>query len=255
MTNGYKNECAFAKAINKKKYKNLSEKYKEFIKFIFNDIKANDILECKRYMTTDKADVYIKLNDVIKNISIKSGIRVSVHAERIESFTKFLKDIHINEHIINYLLMYHYGDFTLDGSGITRLPAKDLKERYEKEIRIFNKYVNYKSIIKKIIQRCLVEGTSRVNTADYIYYVDENLYASKEEIIDYMSNNKAQDIIAPHFSYLIYQNWNRNIIYNPKLESHRYYCQLKWPSIIDDLKIIRLNNSQKCVNNYKLIEK
>lgn len=241
MTKGYKNEIDFTVAINRKKYCKLDNNMKEFIKFVFNDIKDDDVLESGRYGTYDKADVFIKLNNTTKNISIKSGMRVSVHAEEINDFVSFLKSIKINEKIIDYLLLYHYGDFTTDGTGNVRLPAKELKDKYEKEIRIFNKYVNYKNIIKKVVIRCLFEGASGENSADYIYYgyPPNGMYASKEELIDYFCSNRAPEIIAPHFSYLIYQNWNRNIVYNPKLESHRYYCQFKWPTIEDDLKKIR----------------
>ena len=241
MTKGYKNECDFAKSINNKKYSELNDNIKTFIKFIFNDIKDNDILVCKRYKTYDKADVYIRLNNIIKNISIKSGIRVSVHAEPINSFVDFLQKMNFRKSIIEFLLLYHYGDFTLDGSGKIRLPASELKERYEKEIKIMNKYFNHKNIIKKFVIRCLFEGISKQNQADYIYYGNplNGIYASKEELINYFCNNKAGEIKAPHFSSITYQNWNRNIIYNPKLESHRYYCQFKWPSIIEDLKKIR----------------
>lgn len=241
MTNGYKNEWAFAEYVNNKRYCDLNNHIQKFIKFIFCDIKEDDILVCKRYKTNDKADVYIKLHDEIKNISIKSGLRVSVHAEQINSFVSFLKTININKSIVNYLLLYHYGDFSFDGTGSIRISAKELKEKYKNEIKIFNKYVNHKNIIKKITLRCLFEGNTGKNFADFIYYgnVIDGLYASREELIDYFCNNKAKDIIAPHFSLLIYQNWNRNIIYNPKLESHRYYCQFKWPSIREDLETIR----------------
>lgn len=241
MTKGYQNECNFVDAINNKKYCDLNNNIKKFIKFIFENIKDDDILECKRYRTFDKADVYIKLNGVIKNISLKSGIRVSVHAEKIETFIDFLREIHINEKIINILLLYHYGDFTTNGTGCVRLSAKELKARYEKEIKIFNKYINHKNIIKKIIIRCIFDGTSRKNTTDYIYYgdIENGIYASKDETINYFCNSKAFEIITPHFSYLVYQNWNRNIVYNTKLESHRYYCQFKWPTILDDLQKIR----------------
>ena len=244
MTQGYQNEVDFANEINGKEYCNLNNNMKKFIKLIFNDIKENDILECKRYKMKCKADVYIKLNGIIKNISIKSGIRVSVHAEPINDFVMFLKEIKISDNIINYLLLYHYGDFTINGSGNVRLPASEIKEKYQREIQIFNKYVNYKNIIKKVITRCLFNGASGEKTADYIYYgyVPNGIYASKDEIINYFCNNRALEIITPHFSYLVYQNWNRNIVYNPKLESHRYYCQFKWPTIEVDLKKIRDEN-------------
>ena len=241
MTKGYKNECDFEKTINNKKYCDLCDNLKGFIKFIFNDVKEEDVLKCRRYKSYDKADIYIELNNNIKNISIKSGERVSVHAEMISSFTNFLEKIHFRKSIIDSLLLYHYGDFTLDGSGKTRISARELKEKYKKELIIMNNYFNHKNIIKKVALRCLFEGVNKNNVADYIYYgnVHDGLYASKEEIIDYFCNTKSDDIIAPHFSFLVYQNWDRNIIYNPKIESHRYYCQFKWPSISRDLLKIR----------------
>lgn len=241
MNNGIKNECELEKSINNIKFCDLNDNLKSFVKFIFNDIKEDDILKCKRYKTFDKADIYIKLNNEVKNISVKSGTRISVHAEKIETFIEFLKDMHIRKGIIDFLLLYHYGDFTIDGKGNVRLPAKELKERYQKEIKLFNKYINHKNIIKKVIERCLFDGTSKNNMADYIYYgnIEGGLYASKQEIINYFCSSKALEIESPHFSYLTYQNWNRNIVNNPKLEPHRYYCQFKWPSIVDDLKNIR----------------
>ncbi len=241
MTNGYKNECDFARTINRKKFCNLNDHMKKFIVFVFNDVNDSDVLECKRYRSQDKADVYIKLNGKIKNVSIKSGTRVSVHAERVDSFVSFLRKNKISENIIKFLLIYHFGDFTTNGTGSVRLPAKDLKIKYAKEIKTFNKYMNYNNIIKKITIRCLFEGESKYNSADYIYYGDvlNGIYASRSEVIDYFCNNKALEIIAPHISFLIYQNWNRNILYNKKLESHRYYCQFKWPSISEDLQNIK----------------
>ena len=244
MNKGIANEYVIIKAINNKKYLKLNDNLKSFIKFIFPDIKDNDILECKKIKTLDKADIYIKHNNIIKNISIKSGNRVSVHSENVKQFITFLKRININEAIIDYLLLYHYGDDTTNGSGKKRMSAEELKIKYEREIRIFNKYVNYKNIIKKIINRCLFEGTSEENIADYVYYGNSQhgIYASKEEIIDYMCNNRFIELNPPHFSALIYQNLNRNLVLNPRLETHRYYCQLKWPSIAEILNKIRSND-------------
>jgi len=241
VTEGYKNECDFVKYINNKKYSDLNNNLKGFIKFIFNDVKDNTILICKRYKTRDKSDIFIKTNNVTKNISIKSGMRVSVHAEPVSSFIDFLIKMNFRKSIIENLLLYHYGDFTLDGTGKIRLSAFELKDRYKDEIKIMNNYFNHKNIIKKIALRCIFEGTSKKNQADYIYYGSpkNGIYASKEEIIDYFCSHKYKEIKSPHFSGLTYQNWNRNIVYNLKLESHRYYCQFKWPTIIEDIKKIR----------------
>lgn len=241
MNKGIKKEEEFAQYLNGKKYKELNDNLKCFIKFIYKDIDEDGLIKCEKLKTKDKTDVIINYNSISKNISLKSGKGVSIHVESIISFVAFLKNIRINENIINYYLKYHYGDDSLNGSGKVRFSAEEAKTRYEKEILVFNKYVNHNNIIIKAVNRFLFDGVTGDNRADYIYYGDINngIWCSKNEIINYFVKNKSMDLIAPHFSGLTIQNWCRNIVYNKRMESHREYIQIKWFNIVDDITKIR----------------
>ena len=247
MNKGIKKEFEFVNYINNKKINELNENMKGFLKFIFDNIEEEDIIKCEKIMSKDKSDVKITYKDESKCVSLKSGNGVSVHTESINHFVVFLKNININEKIINYFLLYFYGDSTINGCGQVRFSAEEAIDRYKKEISIFNKYVNHNNIIVSFSRRVLFEGLERNNCADYIYYGDvvNGLWASKEEIINYLISNKCMDIITPHFSCLTCQNWCRNIVYNKKMESHRYYIQVKWHSIKTDLKKIRDKNNKE----------
>ena len=238
MNNGLKLEYDFVYSINNKKYRELNNNLKSFIKELYNDITEESILKCEKIKAKDKSDIKIIFEDKIKNISLKSGNSVSVHVESVLSFITFLNDISINKNIINYLLLYHYGDDTIDGSGNNRLSGDEVKLRYKREISIFNKYVNYKNILIKVINRVLFEGVNKNNIVDYIYYgnIEYGIWSSRFDLLNYFVNNKSMNLITPHFSSFTYQNWCRNVVYNKKMESHRYYVQIKWFSIVNDIE-------------------
>ena len=78
-----------------------------------------------------KPDIWIKIGNEIKFISVKEGSGNSVHQEPFKDFCKFLEDINVSEETVNHLKLYHYGDDTLDGSGETRLSTSDIKTKYQ----------------------------------------------------------------------------------------------------------------------------
>lgn len=244
MNAGKKVELDFVKFINYKKYSDLNPNLKEFIKFLFNNIKDEDILQCKRLNTLGKSDIKIKLKDMIKYISIKSGSQNSVHTEKLETFITFLRQIGIKEEILSILLLYHFGDGTKDGTGKIRWSAEEAKLKYTKEIKKFNQFINNHYCLEKLINRILFEGTSNKIVANVIYYGDikYGVWAEKEELLKYFLKNKCFYINTPHFSSLTYQNWCRNIYFNRKSEEHRYYIQIKWFSILSDISKIRTQN-------------
>ena len=246
MNAGTKVELDFVKLINYKKYSDLNSNLRAFIKFLFNDIKEEDTLQCKRLNSRGKPDIKIKFKDTIKYISIKSGSQNSVHTEKLETFITFLRQIGIKEEIINILLLYHFGDGTYDGTGKIRCSAEKAKLRYAHEIKIFNQYINSHSNLEKIFERLLFVGSSTKTAVDVIYYgnVSYGVWCEKEELIKYFIKNKCYYMNTPHFSALTYQNWCRNINLNRKSEKHRYYIQIKWFSILSEMEKIRKQTTE-----------
>ena len=96
------------------------------------------------------------------------------------------------------------------------------------------------------MNRFIFQGKSlEYDIVDVIYYgdIEKGHWASKEEIFDYIINNKFySDSI--HFGPLNYQIWNRCLNFNPKTENRRAVMQIKWPSLLQDiLNIERKRNS------------
>lgn len=185
------------------------------------------------------------MDDKTKYISVKTGAQNSVHGEKLNGFIDFLHELHINKDVINYLLLYHFGDNTLDGSGNVRLTVDEIKLKYNMEIKRFNKYVSYNNILEKILNRFLFDGTTNNKyKADIIYYgnINYGIWGTKSEIIKYLVYNKCHYMKSIHFSSLTYQNWCRNINKYKKLEKHRYCIQIKWFSVVSDLQKIRKEN-------------
>lgn len=249
MNSGSKLELDFVKNINKKKFCELSSNFKSFILFLFNEVKDDDLINCTRINSHGKVDLIIKLNDKSKNISIKTGSQNSVHTEKIETFVDFLRKIDVKEEMIEYLLLYHFGDGTTDGSGNKRLNAEELKLKYRFEIRKFNYYINKHVNLSKIIDRVLFSGLHSNKSVDVLYYgnIEYGVWCSKESVIKYFTNHQCFYMDTPHFSSLTFQNWCRNLNKNEKMESHRYYIQIKWFTILSDINKISLNEKEVSV--------
>lgn len=245
MNNGKILENNFIKSLNNHNYNELNLNLQQFISFLFEDFQYNKKIYCKKLGTHEKADISIQNGNIIKYISLKTGSQNSVHVEKISTFIEFLSSNGINQQIINNLLIYHYGDDTLNGTGSIRYSAEESKRKYRQRIEIFNASINYSKILTKIVERFLFKGTRISNKyVDAIYYGDINIgiWCSSQELLEYCTNHKSMYMKVPHFSIFTYQNWCRNISFSKKSESHRAYMQIKWFSILSDINKIRMKD-------------
>lgn len=110
MNKGIINEKTIINSLEGKYYYELNDNMKKFIYFIYPNIGLNDIIYSRKVNNLYKTDIVIKINNVEKYISIKTGSENSVHVEKLDTFVKFLKEIKVNNNIINYLKLYHFGD-------------------------------------------------------------------------------------------------------------------------------------------------
>jgi len=78
----------------------------------------------------------------VRGISIKKGVKNSVHVEGIESFTTFLKELGVRKSLINMFLKYHYADGTKNGTGDIRISSAEYKKHHQNEINKINKELN-----------------------------------------------------------------------------------------------------------------
>lgn len=243
--NGIRNEYIFIEKINNRKLNELSFLLQELILFLFPNIKQDSIIKCYKNIEYEKGDICIKVGYKIKYISIKMGHRNSVHCETLKKFKKFLKSININKNIINEIVRYQYGDGTLDGSGKVRKSVSEYKLENKNTISIINKELNKLYVLKKIINRFIIQGTQwHTHKIDLLIYgtVEDFFFITPKEIYSYILSKKDIESSAIHFSCLTYQPMSRVLDFNEKMEYMRNWIQIKWYNLEDN--IIELMNQR-----------
>ena len=125
---GFDNEFIFVKNLNGKTIQELNPLLRELIYYLFYDIKNDDIIKCWRNHYPQKADILIKVKNHIRGVSIKKGMKNSVHVDCISEFIHFLIDNKVPRHIIIKYLKYQYADGTTNGSGRKRLSVEEYKK-------------------------------------------------------------------------------------------------------------------------------
>lgn len=158
--------------------------YRAFIEDLYRNVNENDILKCIVDHTKKKYDIIIEKNKIKKKISIKKGIKNSVHVEGISSFIHFLIENNISRNSVIEYLKYHYADGTTNGSEINRLSANEYKQAHQEEIDNLNKELNKKQILLKAIYRFVIKGKLSDKNIDAIIYETKNdfLWIKKEGI-------------------------------------------------------------------------
>ena len=243
--NGIKNEYLFIDAINNKRIKELNFLLQEMILFLFPKINDNLIIKCYKNVEYEKGDICIKIGCRVKYISIKTGHKNSVHCETLEKFKKFLKNININKKVIEEIVKYQYGDGTIDGTGKVRKSVLEYKLENQTSISLINKEINRPYILKKIINRFIIQGTQwHTHKIDLLVYgtPEDFFFITPKEIYSYILSKRDIESSAIHFSFLTFQPMSRVLDYNEKMEYMRHWIQIKWYNLEDN--IIELMNER-----------
>ncbi|MBO4667071.1 MAG: hypothetical protein J5666_02960 [Bacilli bacterium] len=236
---GLENEQDIIDLLNGKKVEELPEFWQRRMKQLCKEVEGDDQIECFKCVYNKKADVGVRVRNYRYNISIKSGYFVSVHSERLSSFTGFLKSIGISEELITTLKSYHYGDGTTDGTGDFHYDLNTIKENMQNSIDDFNKVVNKKEILRQIIMRVLCTGTPYQRSfVSHIYAGTVNYgdMIDAKTLIEYICSGYPCSTDSIHFGPFIYapayrgvENFNSNNV-------KRYYVNIKWPSMYRDIR-------------------
>ena len=243
---GFKNEYDICNKLNNKKVYELNPMYRAFIEDLYRNVNENDILKCVVDHTKKKYDIIIEKNKIKKKISIKKGIKNSVHVEGISSFINFLIENNISRNSVIGYLKYHYADGTTNGSGINRLSANEYKQTHQEEIDNLNKELNKKQILLKAIYRFVIGGKMSDKNIDAIIFGTKNdfLWIKKEDIINIILSKKDVYSTGVHFGPLSIQPMDRCLNHNEKYEKKRFCVQVKWYNLADDI-IECMNNKIK----------
>lgn len=241
--NGFRNEYEFSSYLNNKKVSELNIMFRNFIDDIFDN--PDEDLDIKAYVNTTrkKYDICIVIDSSIKRISIKKGIKNSVHVEGISSFIHFLIQNGVRKEIIIEYLKYHYADGTTNGTGKERISVEEYKKNNQNKIDMINNAINNKSILYKAVRRFVLRGIENNEFIDCLLFgvVDDFIWIKKEDIVKLIMGKINEYSSAVHFGPLTVQPMNRCLNYNPKYEKTRFCVQIKWYNIVDDI-IEYMNN-------------
>lgn len=79
---GFKNEREFYEYLNRKKVKELNPIFRDLFDTLYGNLTGEEIISATINYTRQKSDLYIKIKGITKGISVKKGVKNSVHIEK-----------------------------------------------------------------------------------------------------------------------------------------------------------------------------
>jgi hypothetical protein len=247
QNNGFRIETDIQKRIDGKGFSEIDFSMRNVLVSIDASIRENDeftALKKEGQGLAKKTDLFVFRNGRnFSNLSIKSGTGNSVHQENIFQFVEFLSTLNANQHQIDSLLFFHWGDGTLDGTG-------DIRQRIGTASKIISRYPQkideIRHLFKKnktaIVKRALL-GLEDGSEPTYLLH-----QKSKSEAIIRITSMK--DVVEFHCSQtndhrslkignLNFQNCNRCAKGQEATSNKtRDNIQFKWANISKDLGLV-----------------
>lgn len=189
-----------------------------------------------------KTDIF---KNYVKNISLKCGNSNSVHHEQIQEFKRYLEKMGIPYIVIDKYVSYHYG-YMKDEKGRTdftmQLNSEEYKKLYQKELDIFNKYINKTRIIVDMIDRFIIRGRNSDYDIEALICgtVKNYVWILKYDIYDLILSNRSLEFTSPHVACMTIGPQKRNLDGNSNNKKDRYLVCIRWNFIKES--IIKFKN-------------
>lgn len=227
---------------NNKKIKELSNNGKHFIKEMFGLINEEEVIKSSKINDYVKPDFSVECNGITHYVSMKSGRCDTVHQEYVKDFCKFLQTQGISVKTLQTILLYHYGDGTLDGTGSSRMSYEKLRYLLKERIKLANEELNSnKDFVWNIINRTVFKGTKAENLeADYIYHgnADYGVLASKKQIYKHFLRRDWKWMDSLHIGPLMIYPHARYIGKEIKRPKSRERLEFDWVNFREDIEYI-----------------
>lgn len=235
--NGYSNELNFVNYLNGHKVKKLNIMLLELIEALFDNVNEDDVITAWKNPFKQKTDIFIKINNIKKRISIKTGSKNSVHMEPISEFIHFLIDNNVSKESVVEYLRYQYADSSTNGTGKIRISSEEYKKTNQDKLDKLNEELNQKYILSKAVDRFVLKGNNDIYYIDALIYgtVNDFLFLTKSEIKEVVLSKINFYATGIHFGPLFCQPMNRCLNYNVKYDKLRFCVQIKWYSLLDDI--------------------
>lgn len=224
----------------------LNQNLKNLLQSLFGIIDDRKKVYCEKTFNYIKPDLKITYDNECHFVSMKSGSSTGVHVEDLDTFMTFLRDLGVSRKTQETLLLFHYGDGTMDGTGEKRYRQIEVSLKMQEQLWEANKELNEdKEFIKKVFNRCLFQGLDpNAFAADALYFgtYEYGAVATRRQIEKHIDKKDWSYIRDnPHIGPLFIIPRAR---YTEKKEltdedkKYRNKVQLYWPHLREDIEYI-----------------
>jgi len=239
---GFIKEDEMILCLNERKFGDLSNNLKQFVREMYGLVKDDAFIYCERIPGFIKPDFKITCDDISHYVSMKSGTSVILHQEDITKFVNWLKAEGISDSTIETVLLYQFGDGTTDGTGETRYGYTDVQYLYKEKIKEANIELNAnKGFVKRVIRRCIFIGTNEEHDeADVLYDGDVNYGVSinQKQLYKYLETKSWSYINNLHIGPLHLRPHARYVGKENVSNENRRKIEFYWPYLLEDMRYI-----------------
>ena len=238
---GFLKEDEMVYHLNNKKVKELNHNLYHMLQELYGVLDEEETVTC--YKTDDfiKPDFVIVYKGESRYVSMKSGRSIIVHSESIKSFVLFLRSLGVSKETQKTVLLYHYGDGTLDGSGKERYSYDKLRYLLHDRVMKANEEFQNIDIILAVIERCVFFGTKEnAIRIDCLYHGDFEFgtVATTKQITKHLKRKKWNYLQNLHIGPLLLNPHARYIGTEIKNERRRQTINCSWTNLQNDIDYI-----------------
>lgn len=239
---GFQNESLIAEALNNKKYEEINPNLQMLIRDMFGYQEEKAIIQSGVVDGPFKPDIFVRYKGMTRFISVKCGGATQVHEENIKPFILFLREQGVSRKTQKTILLYHFGDGTLDGSGKRRMDYFQTRMWLENELKEANQELNknYK-LINAFLERTLFQGINPdADGVDYIYFgtPEYGKIVSKRQIFKYVKIKTWLFMDTLHIGPILIKPHARYADKEILNQKYREEVFCYWPNLSDNLDFI-----------------
>ncbi len=242
INNGLLKEDEFVYFLNRKKADVLSANLKNMLRALFGIVDPKLLIYCKKTVNYIKPDIIIRHRKIEKAVSLKSGRSQVLHNEQIKPFILFLRSLGVSKRTQQTILLFHYGDGTMDGTGEKRYSQADITKKLGDRIQAANYELNKDlSLIEKFVDRIIFDGVDpEARKADAIYYgdVEKGVVVTREQMKKHLAAKDWSFYDILHIGPIALTAGARYVDRPIKNEKKRHTIECYWPRFAADMEYI-----------------
>ena len=240
--NGYMREDEMIYHLDQKLVSELSPASRTMMEEMFGYLDNNETIRCVKADEYLKPDVLITYQGKTKGLSLKSGKSETLHKESVKTLIPFLRELGVSKRTLQTILLFQFGDGTLDGTGKERIPTDKLKyllcDRIIEANTELNKDVEF---ILKVADRVMFDGIddqSEKAAAIYHGVYDDGVIVTKTQFVKYIKYRTWNHYDSLHIGPLFFRPHARYINKPIKHEEYRFRIEFHWPRLVEDMYYI-----------------